>query len=86
MPIIKTDLDAAQIVTNYQKIFVYRVNTVSGRSHPLAGRFLKAAQKYKGTKLKFSFGDNTKICNNQTIQYILIKMRFEMIIQISMIL
>ena len=63
MPIIKTDLDAAQIVTNYQKIFVYRVNTVSGRSHPLAGRFLKAAQKYKGTKLKFSFGDNTKICN-----------------------
>lgn len=63
MPIIKTDLDAAQIITNYQKVFIYRVNTVSGRSHPFAGRLLKAINKYKGKNLKLYYGDNGKICN-----------------------
>ena len=64
MPILKTDLDAAQIITNYQKVFVYRVNDlVAGRSLPITGRFLKAVNKYKGNKIKFYFGDNTKICN-----------------------
>lgn len=64
MPILKTDLDAAQIITNYQKVFVYRVNDlVAGRSLPITGRFIKAVNKYKGNKIKFYFGDNTKICN-----------------------
>lgn len=64
MPIIKTDLDACQIITNYQKVFVYRVNNlVAGRSLPITGRLLKAISKYEGKNIKFTFGDNTKISN-----------------------
>lgn len=63
MPIIKTELDTCQVVTNYQKIFIRRFNTVSGRSNPYAGKFIKAINKYDGKKIKVSFGDNSKICN-----------------------
>ena len=63
MPIIKTAVDACQIVTNYQKIFIYRVNEISGRSNPIAGKFLKAVKKYEGKKIKFITGDNSKICS-----------------------
>ena len=63
MPIIKTNLDTCQIVTNYQKIFIYRVNTVAGRSTPKAGRFLKTATKYKGNAVKVITGDNSRICD-----------------------
>lgn len=63
MPIIKTNLDTCQIVSNYQKIFIYRVNTISGRSHPKVSKFLKAANKYTGNKVKIIPGNNSKICN-----------------------
>ena len=63
MHILKTDVGTAQIINNYQKIYVRRYNDYNGRSNPLASAFLKAVSKYKGRGLKISFGDNSKICN-----------------------
>ena len=62
MPIIKTDLDTCQIVTNYKKIIMFRFNTALGKSLPTTGRFVKAANKYTGKKIKFTGGDNSRIC------------------------
>jgi hypothetical protein len=63
MPILKTDLDTCQVISNYQKIFIRRYNTTTGRSYPVASRILKAVNKYKGTDIKFTLGDNSKVCN-----------------------
>ena len=62
MPIIKTNLDTCQIVSNYQKIFIYRVNTNTGRSLPSSSRFIKAIEKYTGKNVKITLGDNTRLC------------------------
>ena len=64
MPVLKTDLDTAQIITNYQKIFIRRFRTSTGRSNPIASSLIKALQKYKGRDLKISFGDNSRISNS----------------------
>lgn len=63
MPVLKTDLNTAQIITNYQKIFVKMYKNSLGRSNPVASRLIKTLQKYKGTKLKIIYGDNSRICN-----------------------
>lgn len=63
MPILKTDLDTAQIITNYQKIYVRRYNEFNGRSTPIASALIKALSKYNGRDIKISTGDNSKICN-----------------------
>jgi len=63
MPIIKTNLDTCQIISNYQKVFIYRVNTNTGRSLPSTSRFIKALEKYTGKTVKVTTGDNTRICN-----------------------
>ena len=63
MPIIKTELDTCQIVTNYQKIFIRRFNTVTGRSNPYAAKLLKAFEKYNGKSVKVSYSNNSKVCN-----------------------
>ena len=63
MPIIKTDFDTCQIISNYMKIFVRRFGSGSGKSLPLVSRILKVASKYKGNKIKFEFGDNSKVAN-----------------------
>ena len=63
MPIIKTDLDTCQIVTNYQKIFIRRHKTSVGRSNIVASRIIKALKKYEGRNLKITYGDNSRICN-----------------------
>lgn len=63
MPILKTDLNAAQVITNYQKIFVYLHKNSLGRSNPISSRLIKALQKYKGSNLKIVFGDNSRISN-----------------------
>lgn len=72
MPIIKTDEDTCQIISNYNKIFVYRFGSNGGKSLPLCSRFLKACNKYQGRKLKIETGDNTKVCSryNLPIDYI----------------
>lgn len=62
MPIIKTDLDTCQIVTNYKKIIMFRYNTALGKSLPSTGRFIKAVNKYTGKKIKFNGGDNSRVC------------------------
>lgn len=62
MPIIKTEEDTCQIISNYNKIFVKRYGTVAGRSTIAAGKIIKAINKYKGRKTKIQFGNNKAIC------------------------
>ena len=62
MPIIKTDIDTCQIISNYMKIFVRRFGTAKGKSLPLVSKFIRAVNKYEGRKIKFTVGDNKKIC------------------------
>ena len=72
MPIIKTDTDVCQIISNYMKIFIYRVGETQGRVMPLVSKFLKAQAKYNGTAIKFITGNSEKICSryNLPIDYI----------------
>ena len=63
MPIIKTEEGTCQIISNYMKIFLRRFREGNGRSLPKTSQFIKACKKYKGTDLKISFGDNSKICS-----------------------
>ena len=63
MPILKTDLDTAQIITNYQKIFVRRFRNSTGKSTPITSRLIKALQKYEGKDIKVEYGDNSQVCN-----------------------
>ena len=72
MPIIKTDLKACQLISNYNKIFLYRFNDTRGKTLPAVSKLIKAANKYTGRKIKFTTGDNTKVCSkyNLPIDYI----------------
>ena len=72
MPIIKTDLGTCQLISNYNKIFLYRFNDGAGRTLPAVSKLIKAAKKYTGRKIKFITGDNTKVCAkyNLPIDYI----------------
>jgi hypothetical protein len=63
IPISKTDEDTVQIVSFYNKIFIERYNTSTGKSNPDAARFIKAMNKYSGSDIKVSVGDNTRICS-----------------------
>lgn len=63
MPIIKTDLDQCQLISNYRKIFIERFGDNKGRSLPAVSKLLKAIDKYSGNKLKISYGNNTKVCS-----------------------
>ncbi len=63
MPILKTDLDTCQCISNYQKIMIERYNTSTGRTYPMAGRLIKALTKYEGKDIKVRLGDNTRVCN-----------------------
>lgn len=60
MPIIKTDEDCAQIVSNYMKIMIYRVGNSCNN---ICSRLSKALNKYTGRGLKITLGDNEKICS-----------------------
>ena len=62
MPIIKTEDDTCQIISNYMKIFVRRYGESNGRTMPLTAKFIKAANKYTGNNIKFTFGDRHKVC------------------------
>lgn len=63
MPIIKTDSDTCQIISNYMKIFVRKFGSGTGKSLPMVSRFIKAISKYTGRKIKFEVGNNSKVCN-----------------------
>lgn len=65
MPIVKTDLDTCQIigVGGYNKIFVRRYGSGSGKSMPSVDKLIKTLNRYDKGGLDITFGDNTKICN-----------------------
>lgn len=66
LPIIKTDVDTVQVVSNYNKIFIRRYGNNTGKSFVVTDKIHKALSKYvanKGTKIKVSIGDNSRICN-----------------------
>ena len=62
MPIIKTEDDTVQIISNYMKIFISRFGSGSGKSTNVSAKFIKAAGKYTGKVIKFYTGNNEKIC------------------------
>lgn len=61
IPIVKTDVDTVQIISNYNKIFIRRFGTTSGKSFPTTDRLIKAIEK--SDQLKITYGDNSKICD-----------------------
>ena len=62
MPIIKTDRDTAQVVTNYRKIFVSRFNdSVVGRSNSVTAAIVKALEKCTDKTIKITKGENQKV-------------------------
>ena len=63
MPIIKTEENAVQIVSCYNKIFVRRFGTNSGKSNPITDKLMKALEKQRYTHIKLVTGDNTKVCS-----------------------
>lgn len=66
MPIIKTDQDQVQIVSNYNKIFISRFGSSLGKSMPSTNRLIKTIDKYSAKcdpkELSVILGNNTKIC------------------------
>lgn len=63
LPISKTDEDTVQIATFYNKIFIRRYYTSSGKSNPYTDRLVKALTKYNGRDIKLVTGDNSRICS-----------------------
>lgn len=66
LPIIKTDTDTVQIVSNYNKIFIRRYNTSVGKSNESTNILLKTLDKLKGnkkTKIKVYYADNSRVCD-----------------------
>ena len=63
LPVIKTEDDTAQIVSNYNKIFVRRFNPANGsKTTRYQSKLTKILDKYKGNTFKASIGDNSLIC------------------------
>ena len=68
MPISKTDTDTVQIVSNYNKIFVRRFGTTSGKSYVTADKLIKTIEKNNFKSLVVTRGDNEKICIDMNFQ------------------
>ena len=60
IPIIKTDRDTVQIVSNYKKIFIRRFGSTFGKSLVATDIFIKVVEKLN---YKISYGNNSKVCN-----------------------
>ena len=64
LPIIKTDENTAQIVTNYNKIFVRRVNPSNGsKTTKNLSKLTKILNKYNGKTMTVYPGDNSFVCS-----------------------
>lgn len=64
LPIIKTDEDTCQIVSNYNKIFVYRINPSNGsKTNRTVSKIVKILSKYKGNAIDVQEGDNSFTCS-----------------------
>ena len=66
-PIIETDEDVVQIVSNYNKIFIKRYGKVTGKSIVYADKLIKTLNKGEFKNIKISYGDNTKICSKYAL-------------------
>lgn len=68
LPCIKTEVDAVQCISNYNKIFIYR-HGQQGRSLPTTDRLLKTVKKLNGgtSKIKIIPGDNSSICSKHEL-------------------
>lgn len=64
MPIIKTDSDTVQIVSNYNKIFIRRFGTTTGKSNICCDKLIKVITKGEFKSLKVVEGDNSRICSS----------------------
>ena len=63
MPILKTENDTAQIISNYKKIFVSRYGALYGKSNVCVDRLLKTLSRYEGKDIKVENGNCSRICN-----------------------
>lgn len=72
MPILKTEQDTVQIISNYNKIFIRRFGNTKGKSISYADQLVKALSKYTGRNIKVVFGDNSKLADyyDMPIDYI----------------
>lgn len=80
LPCLKTDADTVQIVSNYNKIFIRRYG-MANKSYPGSDKLIKTCNKYKGNKVKVTYGDNSLICTKYDlpIDYIDLASTFSMI-------
>lgn len=62
MPIIKTDDDTVQVITNYNKIFIRRFGTTAGKSNVSCDKLMKTLSKHKYKSMQLIEGDCSKIC------------------------
>lgn len=68
LPIVKTDEDTVQIVSNYNKIFIRRKSpNGASKSSPIVNKLVKALDKYEGKDMKVVAGDNRKICHRYAL-------------------
>lgn len=63
MPIIKTDTEDCQIVSNYNKIFIRRYYSNSGKSCIYSDIIMRGLKKIEDKNIIINYGDNTRICN-----------------------
>lgn len=68
LPIIKTDEDTVQIVSNYNKIFIRRKSPSGyGKSTPIINKIVKVFNKYGGKEFIVVPGDNRKVCSKYAL-------------------
>lgn len=68
LPIIKTNEDTCQIVSNYNKIFIYRINPSNGSKTTYAvSKLTKILKKYNGSTFTAQPGDNSFVCSKHTV-------------------
>ena len=79
LPIIKTDEDTVQVISNYKKIFIRRFGSTKGKSNVISDRLIKALNKEH--KFKVTTGDNSKVCSKYElpIDYIDLSSQFSKI-------
>lgn len=61
IPVIKTDEDTVQVVSNYKKIFIRRYGTTIGKSTSVTDRIIKTFKKFD--KFNVTYGNNNMICS-----------------------
>ena len=63
LPVVKTDNDAVQVVSNYSKIFIYRKSpNGSAKSSPVINKICKVLLSNNFKEFKVIEGNNSKVC------------------------